>query len=540
MGIKFIPLSLLLLCTIQLSACVTSVDRKRSSQTIGGDLTTDINKVKAHLPSLYIAGDSTAAKGTGETQTGWAVPFTAYFDPTRVNIVNRARGGRSSRTFVTEGLWGEIATQLKPGDVVLIQFGHNDGGKINDPQRARGSLPGLGEEQQVIDNLQTGQTETVYTFGHYLRRMINDVKAHDAKPVLLSLTLRNIWEGGRIERGSGQYGGWTYQLAWETDTAFYDVTNIVADQFESLGIAGATDMYPQDHTHFNRAGATLHAETIVSGLKGMRPTLVDGWLSEKGQAIKADSNAWLRIPFPQNRELPSIFMVGDSTVRNGAGDGAGGQWGWGDFLKHHFDGTKINVVNRAVGGLSSRTYHTYGHWRRALNMMRPGDVVLIQFGHNDAAALNDSKRARGTIKGIGEQSEKISNLITGEEEEVHTYGWYLKHFIESAKARGVVPVVCSPVPRKHWDGDKIARGDNSYPQWAQQVADQNKAPFIDLHELVAQQYDQLGQKKVEEFFADAHTHTSAAGAELTAKLVVQALRNLANKTIDSALTRADP
>jgi lysophospholipase L1-like esterase len=76
------------------------------------------------------------------------VPFADYFDPTRVNVVNRARGGRSSRTFVTEGLWDQLMASVKPGDIVLIQFGHNDGGAINDTNRARGSLRGIGDETE--------------------------------------------------------------------------------------------------------------------------------------------------------------------------------------------------------------------------------------------------------------------------------------------------------------------------------------------------------------------------------------------------------
>ena len=106
------------------------------------------------LPTLFIAGDSTAAKGP-PTATGWGVPFAAYFDSAKINIVNAARGGRSSRTFITEGLWDQLLAQVKAGDTVLIQFGHNDAGAINDASRARGSIRSLGEETEQINNLLT-------------------------------------------------------------------------------------------------------------------------------------------------------------------------------------------------------------------------------------------------------------------------------------------------------------------------------------------------------------------------------------------------
>ncbi len=119
-----------------------------SAPALAPDLATNpaapVSIINPALPSIFIAGDSTAARGNGTNQQGWAVPFADYFDKTKVNIVNRARGGRSSRTFITEGLWDQLLADVKRGDIVLIQFGHNDAGAINDTNRARGSLPGLG------------------------------------------------------------------------------------------------------------------------------------------------------------------------------------------------------------------------------------------------------------------------------------------------------------------------------------------------------------------------------------------------------------
>ena len=104
-----------------------------------------VSLAAADPPSIFIAGDSTAAPNNGTPIQGWGVPFAGYFDAEKIRIANRAVGGRSSRTFITEGLWDRLAAELKPGDFVLIQFGHNDGGAINEeppgsklPLRARG------------------------------------------------------------------------------------------------------------------------------------------------------------------------------------------------------------------------------------------------------------------------------------------------------------------------------------------------------------------------------------------------------------------
>ncbi len=195
------------------------------------------------LPSLFIAGDSTAADGTPEA-IGWGRPFPKYFDLTKINVVNAARGGRSSRTFVAENLWQALLDKVKKNDYVLIQFGQNDGGEMNGERIARGSLPGLGDESQEIDNKVTRQHETVHTFGWYMRKMIHETQEKGAMPILVSLTVRNIWKEGKIERCSGQYCQWTRELAVAEGVAFLDLTDIVADRFEQMGAETVKPLFP--------------------------------------------------------------------------------------------------------------------------------------------------------------------------------------------------------------------------------------------------------------------------------------------------------
>jgi lysophospholipase L1-like esterase len=231
-------------------------------------------------------------------------------------------------------------------------------------------------------------------------------------------------------------------------------------------------------------------------------------------------------PNPPTTANPTLFLIGDSTVRSGRADGANGQWGWGEPIVEYFDTAKLNVVNRAVGGLSSRTYLTQGHWDRVLSLLKPGDFVVMQFGHNDSGPLDDPARARGTLPGAGDETKEIDNPIAKRHEVVHTYGWYLKKFIADTKSKDATPIVCSPVPRKIWKDGKIARTPDSYPAWAADIAKSENALFLDLHEIIARHYDELGPEKVEPLFADPHTHTTRAGAELNAASVVEALKSL--------------
>src|SRR5881227_1754127 len=119
-------------------------------------------------PTLFLVGDSTVNTPTKGVQ-GWGTPIAGLFDQTKIKVENRARGGRSSRTYYTEGLWDQVAADLKPGDFVLMQFGHNDGGPLTGG-RARASLKGSGDETKDVED--QGKKETVHTYGWYLRKYV--------------------------------------------------------------------------------------------------------------------------------------------------------------------------------------------------------------------------------------------------------------------------------------------------------------------------------------------------------------------------------
>ncbi len=223
---------------------------------------------------------------------------------------------------------------------------------------------------------------------------------------------------------------------------------------------------------------------------------------------------------------PSLWLIGDSTVKNGAKD----LRGWGEEIGSLFDPAKITVQNRALGGRSSRTYRDEGHWAKALAEIKPGDFVLVQFGHNDAGKVAGEfapgRPARASLKGNGEETEEAQVGTTEARETVHTYGWYLRSFIKEAKAKGAAPVVLSPVPRNDWKDGKVLRATGNFGKWASEAALAEGVPFVDLNEIVARHYEELGEEKVKAFFPHEHTHTSAEGALLNARCVVEGIQNL--------------
>jgi lysophospholipase L1-like esterase len=228
------------------------------------------------------------------------------------------------------------------------------------------------------------------------------------------------------------------------------------------------------------------------------------------------------------KQKSTVFIIGDSTVKNGQGNGPGGLWGWGDPIALYFDTTLVTIENHALGGTSSRTFQSMGLWKVVLDRIKKGDFVLIQFGHNDGSAINDDSRARGTIQGVGEEMMAIDNLLTKEHEIVHSYGWYIRKMVIETKAKGAMPVIVTPIPRNDWDNGKIRRTTGSYPEWAKEVARQEKVHCVDLNKAMSDRLDSVGENRVTGtfFYSRDHTHTSAAGAKLNASLVITAIRSI--------------
>lgn len=223
--------------------------------------------------------------------------------------------------------------------------------------------------------------------------------------------------------------------------------------------------------------------------------------------------------------LPTLFIIGDSTVKNRTK----GLQGWGDPIAAYFDATKIRVLNRALGGRSSRSFLTEGLWDKVLAEVQPGDFVMMQFGHNDGGPLTGTRsRGRASIKGNGDETQDVLDAATGKTETVHMYGWYLRKYIADAKVKGAISIVLSPIPRNIWKDDHtIARNTNDYGKWAREAAKAGGGFFIDLNDLVATRYEALGKDKVTTlYFLTEHTHTTPAGAALNAAMVAEGLRRL--------------
>jgi lysophospholipase L1-like esterase len=217
--------------------------------------------------SIYVVGDSTASVYASDLypRMGWGQPLQDLFATQCAVVHDVALSGRSSKSFIDEGAWTPVRNALASGDIVLIQFGHNDE-KTDDPAR---------------------YTEPQTTFKQYLTTYITDTRAKQATPILLTPINRNSWSGTTVSNSHGAYPDAMRELATSLGVSLIDMTAITKQYFERIGQAATADLflilapgefpnYPDgntDNTHFQEVGARKLGQLVAYDAYRQRLTL---------------------------------------------------------------------------------------------------------------------------------------------------------------------------------------------------------------------------------------------------------------------------
>jgi lysophospholipase L1-like esterase len=219
---------------------------------------------------VYLIGDSTMClyEPSRAPLTGWGMPFARFFDST-VEVDNRARGGRSTRTFISENRWQPIADSLQAGDYVLIQFGHNDEAK----------------EEKYKDRY-----TPVPDYTANLIKFITETRAKKAIPVLITpVTRMRFDKEGKIMETHVDYTAAMYAVAKQYDVPLVDLDRKSRELLQQFGPEqakllfmqlepGEHPNYPEgqkDNTHFNDYGARRIAELVLAGLRELKLELAE-------------------------------------------------------------------------------------------------------------------------------------------------------------------------------------------------------------------------------------------------------------------------
>jgi lysophospholipase L1-like esterase len=225
---------------------------------------------------IFLAGDSTIAikETKAYPETGWGMPFVYFWDST-ITVVNKAKNGRSTKTFLSEGLWKSIMDDAKEGDYVIIQFGHND------------ESPEKKERYATPD-----------TFKMNLTRFITETREKKATPILLTPVSRRKFDKESIALPTHeQYTALTKEVAKEQGVLFIDLDEKSKALYQQFGAenskllflqlqAGEHPNYPEgktDNTHFNELGARLIAQLVLKELQAIVPDLAERVIKPKAK-----------------------------------------------------------------------------------------------------------------------------------------------------------------------------------------------------------------------------------------------------------------
>lgn len=568
-----------------------SIDIANTARPIPGSTRKNDN------PVIFLVGNSTMRTGTrgnGDNgQWGWGYEEHKYYNENKVTVENHALGGTSPRTFYKNPtLWKRTLSGVRKGDFVFLELGHNDNGPI-DTIRARSSYRpegklSLSHDSTIIFNKMTQCKDTVYTFGGYIRRFVNETRAQGGIPVLFTLTPRNAREkdSDKIQRKLTDFTPAIFSLGQEMKVPVVDLNDISATKLERFSKWKVDYHFYLDKIHTSAYGARLNAESAAQGIEHL--TLDDSYdayerarieelktylLKEKLYRQDSLENKFMSLE-PNNydkdgyvipksktaeekKQKTRVFLCGDSTGKNKDKE-LDGMWGWGSQGYTIFDESKCTFINAARAGRSLRTYHLEGLWHEVYTVLRPGDYVLIQFGHNDIGPIN-SKKERGEIACAKDTSHVYRMESTGKYKVIYSFGWYLRKMIDDCKEKGAIPIILSFTPRNSWhEGDGKVHGnfypvkekqnreyierrnDNYIPQWCSEIAKETNVEFVDVLNITADWMDKYcGMAAVAVgYYNHDHTHCSLKGARVNAGSVAKGLKK--NNSPLTSLLKKNP
>ena len=476
---------------------------------------------KGDNPVLFLVGNSTMRNGTlgngNNGQWGWGYFEHLFWDENKITVENHALGGTSTRTFY-RNLWPAVLKGIRKGDFVILELGHNDNGPL-DSGRARASIKGTGNDSIEVTIQETGRKEWVYTFGGYVRKYVQEIRAKGATPILFTLTPRNDYEPSdpdRIQRKLDSFTPWIFMMGKELNVPVIDLNDISARKLEKFGKWKTNYFFFGDKIHSSEFGAKMNAASCAEGINESS----DPQLAILKTFILQKMITPERCDQTRQKGKPVVFITGDSTVKNEDKD-PDGMWGWGSVLETVFDPSKITLVNAGKAGRSARTFLDEGRWEKVYNSIQPGDFVVIQFGHNDFGPI-DKAPGRGEIRNTSD-STKVFFMQTRKYEVVRSYGWYLRKFIDEVREKGATPILCSTTPRNEWPDGKMERRQE-FINYMDEVQAQTGVDFVDIMKISADYYDSIGKEEAAKYFKNDHTHSSRLGAERNAMSFAEGLK----------------
>ena len=402
---------------------------------------------------IDLIGDSTQTDNAGYGR-GFCANLTA-----KVDCVNMAKGGASTKTFREQGLW-ERSLQTKP-DYMLIQFGHND-------LESKDHLP---------------RQTTMAEYEANLRRYIEEARAAGIKPILVTPITRRYFEAdGKIHSDLTGHADTMKKVAAEMKVPLIDLHRDSIAYLDKVGetegntlaitkkdVDGKTIF---DKTHLDWKGSYVFGRIVAVDMGKAAPELAK-YVNPEAATLPPEGVKAMKII---EGGPVKIVLVGDSTVN------AEGGWGKGFCV---IMTTNVTCLNDALNGRSSKSFIDEGAWAKAL--AKKGDYYLIQFGHND-------------MKGKGPERETDPET---------TYAAYIRRYIRDTRAIGAIPVVVTSLSRRNYRNGKLVEDLNAYSAAAKRVGMEENVTVIDLNAMSTKLLEGMTQEEADQFDAIGHADQRA-------------------------------
>ncbi|MDO5388147.1 MAG: GDSL-type esterase/lipase family protein [Clostridia bacterium] len=471
-----------------------------SLSVLGKNEESNENKTK-----IYLMGDSTAvAYGDDNTIGGWGEYLVNYFDD-NVEIINKAEGGRSARSYLNQGRLNDVLSEVKAGDYVFIQFGTNDQRTDENAFMEHSVMLGEPDENGIYPTISGVKTktpqyiyefykdtdypygETFYpyesgTFKWYMLQHVAAIKKAGATPVLLTPMCRLFFDSnGKITSHFGENDGYIEairQLADEEGIMCLDMYDITKNLYESYGVMTTQGLHniksdgTVDLTHYNKFGANIIASKMAEAIKNSNLAVNKDVISSSVAVSKTDS-----------LKTADLFVVG-STAAAGEDkeDLAVESGGYGDYLQKYIS-NKVSVKNLAVDKATVKSYTETEEYKVFINELSEGDYVLLNFGECESEYLNSSDEYNKYAYPSDNENEKGS------------FSYYLyNNYIKPAKEKNAVIIMMTPAAQRKFVNGEYVNEENPYTSNVVAMVQKYATYYVNLNNVTAELYSTMGEE----------------------------------------------
>lgn len=503
---------------------------------------------------IYLAGDSTVKYyGDDNSIGGWGEYIVNYFDD-GIDIINKAEGGRSTRSYLNQGRLDEILSQLREGDYVFIQFGHNDNRTTEDARVEHSVLLGEPDADGIYPTVKAEKTKTperivefykndAYpysdyfypyesgTFKWYLQQYVEKVKEKGGIPVIITPVCRMLFDSeGKVQPAFGENNGYKVaaeQVAEENNVTCIDAYSITQKLYEEYGVITTQGLHDVkddgtiDLTHYNKFGANIVASKLAAAVSEKFPELSSHLKASTKYVGKTD-----------NMKSASLFVVGDSGKGIDSSD-IFAPHGFSEYLQDYFS-DKITVKDYTTAGATAKRYASTKEYTDFINSVNEGDYVMICFGRYDSNTLSGGYTFSGGNK--DNKNSFYSNI----------YNYYVKPVMD----KKAVPILLTPVNSRAFDSEGEAIDTTAgYADDIKALVTDKSLYFVNVSDLSYTLYKNMGEEGSKVLNAlDSkngidNNAFSEFGARTMAKQIVNNIKfssaSLKNYILDTKLSEKD-